>query len=131
MGGCFHLGDPLTVAGSGVAGLNLTFDDTALLSGIAGTVPYTGSHGPVLNSRRLIVDRFSDRTLAAPPAGQTTVKVNGGRFDLITFDTATWYLCAYLDVNGDRVWEGGEPFTIYNHRHTWPAAPVVRCRGRC
>jgi hypothetical protein len=117
-------GTALTVSGSGVTGLNLTFDDSGILSGIAGTVTYTGSLGSVSNNSRLIVERFSDPTVAGPELDQNTVKSNGGRYDLITFDTGTWYLVAYLDLNNNRVRDAGEPFTIYNGKGTPPADPV-------
>jgi hypothetical protein len=118
-------GDPLNVSGSGVTGLNLTFDDTGLLSGIAGTLTYTGTRGTVSSDSRLIVERFSAATLAGSVMGQANVRVNGGQYELLTFDTNTWYLVAYLDLNNSRTRDAGEPYTIYNHRRTSPADPVV------
>jgi hypothetical protein len=118
-------GTALTVSGSGVTGLNLTFDDSGILSGIAGTVTYTGALGSVSDKSRLIVQRFSNATVAGPELDQTTVKSNGGRYDLITFDTATWYLVGYLDLNNNRVRDGGEPFTIYKDKGAPPADPVT------
>ena len=118
-------GNPLNVSGSGVTGLSLTFDDTGILSGIGGTVIYTGTLGSVSNNRRLIVERFSDATLTGVEVGQSTVKTNGGRYELITFDTNTWYLVAYLDVNNNRMRDTGEPFTIYKDLGSPPAFPVM------
>ena len=117
-------GTALTVSGSGFTGLNLAFDDSGVLSGIAGTVTYTGSLGSVYNNSRLIVERFSDPSVAGPEGDQNTVKSNGSRYNLVTFDTGTWYLVAYLDLNNSRVRDAGEPFTIYNGKRTPPADPV-------
>jgi hypothetical protein len=117
-------GTALTVSGSGVTGLNLVFDDSGVLSGIAGTVTYIGSLGSVSNNSRLIVARFSDLTVAGPELDQNTVKSSGGRYDLITFDTGTWYLVAYLDLNNNRLRDPDEPFTIYNGKGAPPANPV-------
>jgi hypothetical protein len=117
-------GTALAVSGSGVTGLNLTFDDSGVLSGIAGTVSYTGSLGSVSNNSRLIVERFGDATVSGPTLDQNTVKSSDGRYDLITFDTDTWYLVAYLDLNDNRLRDAGEPFTIYSGKGAPPADPV-------
>lgn len=118
-------GDPLNVSGAGVTGLSITFDDTALLSGVAGTVTYSGSLGSVSSTRRLIVEQFSDAMLTEPAFDQVSVKANGGRFDLITFDNSMSYLKAYLDLNNSREEDAGEPFAIYNQKSSPPADPVT------
>ena len=53
------------------------------------------------------------------------MRTNGGRYDLITFDTNTWYLVAYLDLNNNRMRDTGEPFTIYKDLGSPPAFPVM------
>jgi len=115
-------GDPIMVPQLGVT---LSFADTAALSGIAGTVTYTGTHGPVSDQRRLIVQGFRDAALTDDTTDSEHQKTNGSRYDLLTLDTKAYYVRAFLDVNGNRQFDPGEPFTVYNDRGTPPFDPVV------
>ena len=115
-------GDPIVVPKSGVT---LSFDDAAALSGIAGIVSYTGRLGPVSNQRRLIVQAFRDAALADEATDSEHQKTNSSRYDLVTLDTNAYYVRAFLDVNGNRQFEPGEPFTVYNDRGAPPFDPVV------
>jgi hypothetical protein len=104
-GSCTFQGDPIMVPQSG---LNLEFDDACVLTGIGGTVTYTGN----LSGRGIIVQAFTDPDLNTPPAATYIYARNGGYYGVITFDTNVYYLRALLDVNGDGIFEPGEPFAI-------------------
>jgi hypothetical protein len=106
------------------AGVALSFDDTARLPGIAGTITYTGSRGPVSDTSRLIVEAFSDSTLTQN-ADDTNATTNGGRYDFIRFDTTPTYLRTFFDVNGNGQFDADEPFQIYNGKSVPPGDPVT------
>lgn len=106
------------------AGLSLEFDDTARLPGIAGTITYTGSQGPVSDARTLRLEVFSDPSLT-DMMNDRTVATNGGHYDLILFDTVPRYLRAWLDVNGNGQFDPDEPFEVYNGKGATPGDPVV------
>lgn len=117
-------GDPITVPQSGVV---LTFDDSSMLSGIAGTITYTGSLGMVSFERPLILRRFADPALTTrfQNEDERQVENNGGRYDFLTLDTSTSYLQAFFDVNGNSQLDPGEPYTIYDNRSMPPGDPVT------
>ncbi|HXQ24735.1 MAG TPA: hypothetical protein VN812_23865 [Candidatus Acidoferrales bacterium] len=115
--------DPISLPASGVS---LMFDDTAIISGVAGTVTYTGSLA--LESSNLEVDAFTDPglTACAPTCfvDFATAPVTGGRYDLP--DTGSvFYLRAFLDINGNQQLDPGEPFQIYQNKCSGSADPVV------
>jgi hypothetical protein len=103
--GCTFEGDLITVPQSG---LDLEFDDSCIFSGIGGTVTYTGG----LSGRGIIVQAFTDPNLNTAPAATYIYARNGGYYGIITLDTDVYYLRALLDVNGDGIFEPGEPFAI-------------------
>ncbi len=114
--------DPIALPMAGVA---LNFDDTGRLPGIGGNVTYTGSQFAVSSSSALIVEAFADPSLAGTADRGTATGTNGGRYDLIIFDTTPLYLRAFLDANGNHQFDPGEPFQIYNGKSTPPGDPVV------
>ncbi|HVN83855.1 MAG TPA: hypothetical protein VMW17_03325 [Candidatus Binatia bacterium] len=118
--------DPLTIPEDGVKGLTLSFDDSALVPGIAGTLTYTGKLGVVSSTSRLLVEAFTSATLSGKAefvADHT--RTNGGAFQILTWDTRTYYLLAWFDLNGDLKREVGEPYEVFAQRGEPPANPVV------
>jgi hypothetical protein len=99
---------PLDTISVPQAGVNLEFDDTGIISGIGGIVTYTGS----LSGRGIIVQAFTDPQLNTVPAFTYIYAHNGGYYAITTLDSNVYYLRALLDVNGDGVFEPGEPFAI-------------------
>jgi hypothetical protein len=118
------MADHIQVPDAGLSGLSLAFDDTGILSGIGGTVTYTGSAGQVSVQHGLVVGLFRDEELTAAVQGEG-VNQNAARFDFVTFDTGTYYLLAFFDVNGNSSPDAGEPFTIYRDRSAVPGDPIV------
>lgn len=121
-------GNPITVPQSD---LNLSFNDTGLIVGIAGTVTYTGDRGSVSASNRLSVLRFTDANLSIQPADNNVQRIqnNSDRYNFILVPTATetttFYLLAFLDANGDGTLDAGDPFEIYSQKGATPGDPVV------
>jgi hypothetical protein len=113
--------DPMAAPQSG---LTLEFDDTALFAGVAGTVTYSGSLAQVGPSHPLIVERFATPNLTGHTKS-AKLQTNGGRYDFITFDTNTYYVQAFVDLNANHKLDAGEPFAIYNNRSMPPGDPVV------
>ena len=126
-GGHFTLpAEPLIVPDNGVTGFAVTFDDTALVPGIAGTVTYSGHLGTVSSSARLLVEAFTDASLTGKSVFLSDhTRVNGAGFQILTWDTRTYYLLAAFDVNGDLKREAGEPYEIFARRGQPPADPVI------
>lgn len=117
--------DTLFVPQSGLTGLNLELDDTVLLSGIAGTVTYTGSLP--FDQVDLGVRAFTDATLTQESthrcsvyAGQST-----GRFICFINDTGTYYLRAAAKCSNIRDECSGSPFQIYDNRDAPPGDSVM------
>jgi hypothetical protein len=111
--------DPISVPASGVS---LTFDDTAIVSGVAGTVTYTGSLAGQMSSN-LRVEEFTDSSLSAFVDFATT-PATGGRYDIA--DTGSlFYLRAFFDVDGNGQLDPGEPFQIYQNKCSGSGDPVV------
>jgi hypothetical protein len=92
------------------------------ISRIAGTVTYTGTHGPVSANRTLCVCLYLDRALTSLLTCYE-VATNGGAYNIST--TGTYYLIAFLDPNLDVALDPGEPFQIYSNKGAPPADPVV------
>jgi hypothetical protein len=92
------------------AGVSLTFGDTAFISGIAGTVTYTGTQ-PNAN-RRLLVQAYSNPAFSGQP-DRTYIyaHVSDGRYELDAMAPGTLhYLRAFVDFNSNRQLDPGEPF---------------------
>jgi len=117
--------DPIAVSANGVSGLALDFNDTHRLSGIFGTVSYTGHLGQVTKSTRIEVFGYTDAALTTSAGLESNSKSNGGPYEIVTLDTNTYYLLAFLDLNGNGAPDTGEPFEIYNGKGAPPADPVV------
>jgi hypothetical protein len=115
-------GDPVTVPGPA---LTLQFNDDTLIPGISGTATYTGSKGTVNNTTRIRVHAYTDPGLTMFSTFEGRAKENGGRYDVIAFDSSPLYLLAFLDLNADDNFDSGEPFQIYNHKGAPPADGVV------
>src|SRR5213076_12508 len=106
--------------------LSLQFNDTGVVSGIAGTVTYTGELGTVSTVSHLIVAAFANpNDFNGEPSRSDDVKINGGRFDILTLNTNTYYVLAFLDLNRNFQFDGGEPFSIYQNKSTGPGDPLV------
>jgi hypothetical protein len=117
--------DPLAVPAAGVSGLALSFDDEHLLSGILGTVSYTGHLGQVSRNSRLEVFAYRDPDLTMASGIEGTSKTNGGLYEIVTLDTNSYYLLAFLDLNGNLMPDTGEPFEIYNGKGAPPGDAVM------
>lgn len=119
--------DPLHVPDSGVTGLILDFDDSGVFVGVAGTASYRGSLGQVSQQTPIVVEAFTDECLVGGASEQTRVIVSGGRFDIIRLDvpTATLYLRAFLDLNGDSMLGPCEPFSIFQNKSSCPGDGVT------
>jgi hypothetical protein len=104
---------PITVPQSEVS---LSFDDTWLLSGIAGTVQYNGNLGQVSSTQNLMVLFFTDPGLTQFTQHNKSERItsSGGRYDHLTWDNNTYYPVAFFDLNGDQEYEPGEPFAVFN-----------------
>jgi hypothetical protein len=123
---CDFPADPIAAPQSNV---QVQFGDTCFPSGIAGNMTYTGSLGSVSAGQRLCLQAFADADLLTngwlgPPCGANEQN-NGEGYDLPTFDTRTYYPRAFLDVNGNRALDAGEPFQVYSNKSRAPADPVV------
>jgi hypothetical protein len=116
-------GDPVTAPQSG---LDLSFNDSAGLAGVQGTVTYTGSQGPVSNEKPIIVDAFRDADLTDRLDQPNRLLNNGDPYAFILLESRQHYLRAYLDLynNGNR--DPDEPFTIYNDKSTPPGDPIAQ-----
>lgn len=114
-------GDPLTAPQSG---LSLSFGDASGLPGVAGTVTYTGSLGPVSETSPILVEVFRDADLTDQVDQQGRVLANGGEYMFILLEAGGHYLIAYLDVNNNNGRDAGEPLTIYDGKVTTPGDPV-------
>jgi len=115
-------GDPVTVPGPA---LTLQFNDDTLIPGISGTATYTGSKGTVNNITRIRVHAYTDPGLTTFSNLEGRAKENGGRYDVIAFDSSPLYLLAFLDLNGDDNFDSGEPFQIFNGKSATPGDPIV------
>jgi len=118
--------DPVSVPSSGVSGLKVGFDDHYIMSGVAGTVTYTGTLGSVSEQTPLIVVAHTDSVMLGTPFGRARVVRNGGRYDILDpSESQTFYLIAFLDLNGDGSRDAAEPYAIYPDKGKAPADPVM------
>jgi hypothetical protein len=117
--------DAIVVPESGVSGLAIDFDDEHLLSGILGLISYTGHLGTVSKETRLVVFAYTDPNLTQWSGLSANQRTNGGPVEIVTLDTATYYLLAFFDLNGNRMPDTGEPFEVYNGKGMLPADPVA------
>ena len=133
--GAFSVGEPFALSNNNVvpppqpvrlpqSGVAIDFNDTGIISGFAGTVTYTGSLGPVSATRSICVCPFLDPGLTED-LGCVPAATNGARYDIVTFDTKTYYLLTFLDLNNNIVLDPGEPYVIYNNKGAPPADPIV------
>jgi hypothetical protein len=118
-------GDPIVVSDTGGSGLTLAFDDEQLLSGIFGTVSYTGHLGQVSRNSQLEVLAYTDPDLTMWSGSESDSKTNGGIYEIVTVDMNSYYLLAFLDLNGNRMPDTGEPFGIYNGKGAPPGDAVM------
>src|SRR5208337_3131129 len=111
---------------AGATAANFTFGDSLRISGIAGTVSYTGSLLPVGSGRPLVVKAYADPYLTISANAQSSaVTQNNGVYNIATFDSNTYYLVAFLDLNGDGNLEAGKPYEIYQNQTYGNATAVV------
>jgi hypothetical protein len=115
--------DPVAVP---QGGLHLEFDDTAIFSGIAGMVTYTGQFPPNGIPPCICVEAFRDPQHVQEArdycCGNQTRGTDGrrGRYELILLDPGTpYYIHAFVDLNDNRQLDAGEPF------YTYAGNPVV------
>jgi len=118
--------DPVSVPSGGVSGLKVGFDDHYIMSGVAGTVTYTGTPGTVSPQSPLIVVAHTDATMLGTPFGRARVERNGGRYDILDPSLSqTFYLIAFVDLNDDGSRDAAEPYAIYPDKGKAPADPVM------
>ena len=111
---------PISVPQTGVM---LSFNDSFLLSGIAGTVRYDGTLGQVSAAQPLVVAMFSDANLTQLE-GARTVTVNGGGYTFINVNGGTFYLLAFLDRHDDMQLDPDDPFEIFDGKAAAPGTAV-------
>jgi hypothetical protein len=113
-------GDPISVPQSG---LQLDFDDSHLIPGIAGEVTYTGNQSDCIT-----VEAFTDAALtdlAAEYDLKNCVRTNA-RYELLFLDPGqAYYLRACADLDGSESCDPGEPSTVYCHSSSPPGDPVI------
>ncbi len=103
-------GDLITVPQTGVT---LEFDDTAILSGIAGTAIYTGSHA---RDACTCAQAFRDISFSDIPFGGTYCCGQSNRYELLPLNAGELhYLRAFLDLNDNRQPDPGEPLGTCRH----------------
>lgn len=93
-------------------------------SGIAGTVTYTGTLGPVSGRRPLCICVYADANFTVG-IGCIILSSNPTPYNIATFKTRTYYLVAFLDLDENEGLSPGEPYEIYHDRAAVPADPVV------
>ena len=93
-------------------------------SGVAGKISYTGHLGPVSQTRPLCLCFYTDPNLENA-AACVVFATNDTSYRVSTFDTNTYYLVAFLDLDENEQLTLNEPFQIYNHRQVTPGDPVV------
>ena len=112
---CYHLTFPARPPCANLitvpqAGATLEFDDTAILSGIAGTVTYSGIQH-VTPGDSLVVQAYSNPGFSGTPDRDYANAQRNGRYELIALDPGTsHYLRAFVDLNHNRQLDPGEPF---------------------
>ena len=118
--------DPIDVPASGVSGLNLDFGDTRA-PGIRGSATYTGEIGEISDQLPIVVQAFTDAGLtnADQMNGPQSVRINGGRYEILTLDNQPRFLRAFVDLNGNNQFDSGEPFEIYDKRGATPGDSAV------
>ncbi len=123
----------LPISGATNLSQPVTLDNSAphLMSGIGGTVTYTGGLGPVSSSRQLEVQIFADSGLTIPYNNdQAGVTINGGAFNMLLLPIGnTFYLRAYLQVVGGSSLLPGDPYQIWNTTNPNPPATGVVASG--
>jgi hypothetical protein len=118
-------GDPITVpVNEAQSNLELVFDDTVSLPGVFGTVTYTGSMGPVSDTRPIRVQVFREGDLTDRVDRQQRLVNNGDSYSFILLESRLHYMQVFLDLNDDDVLDPGEPFEIYPDRYMPPGDPL-------
>ena len=118
-------GDPITVPVSeSQSNLMITFDDTAGLPGVTGTVTYTGSMGPVDDTRPIQVQIFREGDLTDRVDREQRLVTNGASYEVLLPESRLFYMQVFLDLNDNGVRDPGEPFEIYPDRQTLPGDPL-------
>jgi len=118
-------GDPITVpVNEAQSNLVLSFDDSAELPGVFGTVTYTGNMGPVDDTRPIRVQVFREGDLTDRVDRQQRLVNNGGSYSFLLLEGRLHYMQVFLDLNDNDVRDPGEPFEIYPDRYALPGDPL-------
>ncbi len=118
-------GDPITVpVNEAQSNLTLTFDDSAGLPGVSGTVTYTGSMGPVDGTRPIRVQVFREGDLTDRVDRAQRLVDNGDSYSFLLLEPRLHYMQVFLDLNDNDVRDPGEPFEIYPDRYALPGDPL-------
>jgi hypothetical protein len=75
---------------------------------ISGTVIYYGN----TTGHNIIIEAFRD--LMLPPSGSTSIANPGGSYTIFALGDDTYYVRAYLDLNDNGSWNGGEPGNFFD-----------------
>ena len=92
--------------------------------GFGGSATYTGQLGPVSAARTICVCVSSDHNLGNF-IGCLEIRTNGGTYFAPTFNTNTYFVVTFLDLNLNVGLDPGEPYVIYNGKSAPPGDPIV------
>ena len=102
--------DPVVVP---QVGFNLDFGDAGIITGVAGTVAYTGNR----SCGCIDIEAFANPGFSGAPDRDwydSGCREPNGRYELAFLDPGRpYYLRAFVDINDNRQLDPGEPFAIY------------------
>lgn len=109
--------------------LGVTRAARAGVSGFGGSTTYTGQLGPVSAARTICVCVSTDPNLGSF-LGCLEVRTNGATYFAATYNTNTYFVVTFLDLNLNVGLDAGEPYVIYNGKSAPPGDPVVAGLGQ-
>jgi hypothetical protein len=109
-GGSCTASSPLTVTGN-TTGVNFSFNDSCgQVTGVSGTVTYTGSR-TISPSNPLCIEAFSDSTYSTRVSTEYNVTCNNTPYSLFTGGTTVLYLEAFVVLDGNYAHpDAGDPY---------------------
>ena len=92
-------------------GANLSFSDSCgLVTGVSGTVDYTGSLATISSTQPIIVKAYSDSLYTSSVGTHAILSCNSTTYSIVTGATTTEYLRAFVDLNNDGNLDPGDPY---------------------